>query len=373
MRILMVGGGTGGHLFPAVAIAEAFRKKDPENAVEFVVTRRPLDARVLGGKGYPFRPLTVEGIKGKGFVGKLRSLSLLPRAFKESLKIMEEILPDVVLGVGGYVTGPVILAAWWKGVPCAVQEQNSIPGMTNRWLGKMTGRVFLAFEDQGHFFSKKKARIFGNPVRQELLTAYKGQASVSGPLTLLILGGSQGAHRINRMVIEALDEVGPLKNEVNFIHQTGEEDEKVVSRAYEERGFRHQVMAFINDMAWAYGQAGMILGRAGAMTVSEITALGKPSLLIPFPFAANNHQEHNARFLVEAGAAEMVLERDIRSGFLAERVRSWLTERERLSDMGKKAAALGRKRAAEEIVEECYRLVEAKKGNKGSRGQGVKG
>jgi UDP-N-acetylglucosamine--N-acetylmuramyl-(pentapeptide) pyrophosphoryl-undecaprenol N-acetylglucosamine transferase len=356
----MVGGGTGGHLFPAVAIAEAFRKKDPENAVEFIVTHRPLDAQVLGGRGYPFRTLTVEGIKGKGVSGKLRSLSLLPRAFRESVKIIREFRPGVVLGVGGYVSGPVVLAAWWKGVPCAVQEQNSIPGMTNRWLGKITGRVFLAFEDQGDFFSKKKARVFGNPVRRELLTAYKEQASVSGPLTLLVLGGSQGAHRINQMVVEALDELGPVRNELHFIHQTGERDEKEVTRAYEERGFRHQVMAFINDMAWAYGQAGMILGRAGAMTVSEITALGKPSLLIPFPFAANNHQEHNARCLVEAGAAEMVLEKDLRPGFLCDRVRSWLADRDRLSDMGKKAAALGRRQAAEEIVEDCYRLVEEK-------------
>ena len=162
-----------------------------------------------------------------------------------------------------------------------------------------------------------------------------------------------------------MDELGSLKDDLYFIHQTGEKDEKEVALAYQEKGFQHQVMAFISDMVGAYGQADMIIGRAGAMTLSEITALGKPSLLIPFPFAANNHQEHNARALVKAGAAEMILEKDLKPGLLAERIRSWLDDRDKLIAMGKKAGALGRRQAAEEIVEACYQLVNEKKGFKG--------
>ena len=367
MRILIVGGGTGGHLFPAIALAEAFMKKDLENQIQFVVTRRPLDAQVLGERGYSFRVLNVEGIKGKGVAGKMRSMTMLPRSFKESLKMIEEFRPEVVLGVGGYVTGPMVLAARWKGIPCAIQEQNSIPGMTNRILGKVADRIFLAFDDQGSFFSRRKSRLTGNPIRKGLIEASSARVSNSGPLlTILILGGSQGAHRINQAVVNDLDELGSLKNALYFIHQTGEKDEKEMALAYQEKGFHHQVRVFISDMAGAYEQADIIIGRAGATTLSEITALGKPSLLIPFPFAANNHQEHNARALVKAGAAEMILENELKPGLLARHIRTWVADREKLTAMGKMAESLGRRQAAEEIVEECYLLVEEKKGFKRS-------
>lgn len=360
MRVLIVGGGTGGHLFPAIALAEAFIKKDPGNLVRFVVTRRPLDAEVLGKRGFSFRVLKVEGIKGRGAAGKIRSMALLPRAFKESLDMLEEIRPEVVLGVGGYVTGPMVLAAWWKGIPCAIQEQNSIPGLTNRILGKVADRIFLAFDDQGSYFPKRKSRLTGNPIREELTAVPGPQASNAGSLTLLILGGSQGAHRINQTVVGALDELRSFQEALYFIHQTGEKDETEVALAYQEKGFGHRVQAFFSDMVSAYGQADMIIGRAGAMTISEITAQGKPSLLIPFPFAANNHQEHNAQALVRAGAAEIILEKDLNPGLLAERIRQWLKDREQLIVMGNKAGTMGRRQAAAEIVDECYRLVEAK-------------
>lgn len=360
MRLLIAGGGTGGHLFPAVAVAEAWKEKDPGHEIVFVVTPRPLDARVLQERGYPFRILKVEGLKGKGTAGIFRSLTLLPKAFGESLRILKEIRPHVVLGVGGYVTGPVVSAAWWKGIPCAVQEQNSIPGMTNRLLGRVADRIFLAFEDRKGFFPRRKIRLTGNPIRKEILQADEERPTGSGPFTLLILGGSQGAHRINQVVIAALKDLTKWKNALSFIHQTGEKDEEEVAQAYREMGFEHRVQAFISDMARVYGQARMIVARAGAMTVSEITALGKPSLLIPFPFAAHNHQEHNARYLVESGAAEMVLEKDFTPPFFIERIRSWLDGPERLIEMGRRAAALGKRKAAEEIADECLALAEKK-------------
>lgn len=357
MRLLIVGGGTGGHLFPAVAVAEAWEDHGPDYRVTFVVTRRPLDARVMQDQGYPYRVLEVEGLKGKGLTGIWRSLTLLPKAFGEAWRILEETKPQVVLGVGGYVTGPLVLAAWWKGIPCAVQEQNAIPGLTNRLLGRVVDRVFLAFPDRQQYFSPKKVRLTGNPIRKELFREYREEEDRSRPFTLLILGGSQGAHRINQVVIEALEGLRDLKEEIFFIHQTGESDEEEVARAYRETGIPHRVQAFIADMAQVYAKARMIVARAGAMTVSEITALGKPSLLVPFPYAANNHQEHNARFLVEAGAAEMVREGDFTPSLLRERIRSWLDQPERLAEMGKRAVALGKREAAEEIVAECLRLA----------------
>jgi UDP-N-acetylglucosamine--N-acetylmuramyl-(pentapeptide) pyrophosphoryl-undecaprenol N-acetylglucosamine transferase len=361
VRVLIVGGGTGGHLFPAIALAESFIKRFRENRVQFVVTQRALDSQILSGRGFSFQPLKVEGIKGKGMAGKIRSLFQLPLSFVRALNIIGEFRPDLVLGVGGYVSGPVVLAARWKGLPCAIQEQNSIPGITNRLLGKVVNRVFCAFKESESYFSKRKVRITGNPIRKELAKVSQRRVPSSGPLTLLILGGSQGAHRINQAFLDALDGLAPFKNDLSIIHQTGEKDEKEVALAYGEKGFTCLVMAFISDMVWAYQQADMVIGRAGAMTLSEITALGKPSLLIPLPFAANNHQEHNARALVQAGAAEMILERDLGPDFLANRISNWLTDREQLSQMGKKAGSLGRWQAAEEIVEFCYQMVNAKK------------
>jgi UDP-N-acetylglucosamine--N-acetylmuramyl-(pentapeptide) pyrophosphoryl-undecaprenol N-acetylglucosamine transferase len=357
VRVLIVGGGTGGHLFPAIALAEAFIKRDPENRVQFVVTQRALDSEILSGRGFSFQTLKVEGIKGKGMAGKIHSLFQLPLSFACSLKILGEYRPELVLGVGGYVSGPVVLAAWWKGLTCAIQEQNSIPGITNRLLGKVVNRVFCAFKESESYFPKRKVRITGNPIRKELQKVSERRVPSSGPLTLLILGGSQGAHRINQAVMNALEGLAPFKHDLSIIHQTGERDEKEVALAYEGKGFKVQVMAFISDMVWAYEQADMVIGRAGAMTLTEITALGKPSLLIPFPFAANNHQEHNARALVQAGAAEMILERDLGPDFLADRISHWLADRKQLTQMGNQARALGRWQAAEEIVKFCYQLT----------------
>jgi UDP-N-acetylglucosamine--N-acetylmuramyl-(pentapeptide) pyrophosphoryl-undecaprenol N-acetylglucosamine transferase len=360
VRVLIAGGGTGGHLFPAIALAEAFIKKDPANRVEFVATERPLDSRVLGERGYPFQTLKMEGIKDKGTAGKLRALLRLPGVLGRSLEIIKGFSPDLVLGVGGYVSGPVVLAAWLKRLPCAVQEQNSIPGLTNRWLGRVVDRIFGAFKENEAFFAGKKLRITGNPLRQELTAASGAGKTLSGTLTLLIVGGSQGAHRLNTTVIEALAALEPWEKALCFIHQTGEKDQKTVAEAYAQKGFPFQVRPFIADMVQAYSQADVIISRAGAMSVSEITVMGRPSLLIPFPYAANNHQEHNARALVSAGAAEMILEKDLTPLLLAEHIRGWLENRERLQEMGRQAQRLAKPKAAEEIVDLCYELVQEK-------------
>lgn len=360
MRILIAGGGSGGHLFPAIALAEAFMEKEPINQVRFVTTARTLDTRILSDRGFSAQTLELGGFKGKTMTEKIRSVSKLPGALRQSLALLKEIRPRIVLGVGGYISGPVVLAARLKRIPCVIQEQNSIPGITNRLLGRVADRVFCAFEASRAYFPREKCVLTGNPIRKELQKAAAGKTARSQALTLLILGGSQGAQRINQVMVEALDELLSLKEDVIFIHQTGAKDEPRVAQAYREKGFRHQVMAFITDMTWAYGQADLIISRAGAMTLTEITALGKASLLIPYPYAANNHQEYNARALVGAKAAEMILEKNLTPQLLGETIRDWLKHPERWASLGDQARTLGRWQAADEIVESCYQLLKDK-------------
>ncbi len=368
MRVLIVGGGTGGHLFPAIALAEAFQSRDPTAQLHFVVTPRTADARMMRERGYRYQVLEVEGLLGRGLLGRGRALVKLVPAFLRSWRLIQRFQPDLILGVGGYVTGPVILAGRFLKVTCAIQEQNAIPGVTNRLLGRWVDRVYVAFDRAVGYFPRGKSRITGNPIRRELWESPGNGWPEPGRLRVLIVGGSQGAHRINQTMIQALDGLMDYRRELHFLHQTGLEDEAEVARAYREKGFSHEVKAFIEDMGRAYAQAQVVIGRAGAMTVSELAALGKPALLIPYPHAAHNHQEYNARFLMEAGAAEMVLEKDLTPTGLGERIQGWLKDPEALKEMGKKAAGLGRKQAAEEIVEDCFRLLAEKRGKTGGSG-----
>jgi UDP-N-acetylglucosamine--N-acetylmuramyl-(pentapeptide) pyrophosphoryl-undecaprenol N-acetylglucosamine transferase len=285
----------------------------------------------------------------------------------ESLSILKAFRPHLVLGVGGYITGPIVLAAWIKRVPCAIQEQNSIPGITNRLLGRVVDLIFCAFDESRAFFPKEKCLLTGNPIRKELRRAAERRPGQSRPLTILVLGGSQGARSINQILVDCLAEIESLREEFFFVHQTGPADQNWVAAAYDKKGFAHQVQAFISDLAGPYGQADMIISRAGAMTVSEITALGKASCLIPYPLAANNHQEYNARTLVRAGAAEMIREQDLTPTGLAGRLRDWLAHPEQLAAMAQNARALGGWEAAEEIVGHCCRLVAEKRSRRSGR------
>ena len=259
--------------------------------------------------------------------------------------------------MGGYVSGPVVLAGRLKGIPTAIQEQNSIPGLTNRILALLVDRIYYSFEKSREFFPARKSLWTGNPVRRELKQVLEGSANPHASLTILVLGGSQGAHRLNQLVTEALDFLKELKKDLSFIHQTGTKDEDWVRQAYLEKGFQHQVLAFISDMIWAYSQADMLICRSGATTLAEVTALGKASLLIPFPFATNNHQEENARSLVERGAAEMIPEKELTGAGLAAVIQKWRKDPRHRADLAAQAKTLGRWQAAEEIVQNCTQLV----------------
>ncbi|MBN1548632.1 MAG: undecaprenyldiphospho-muramoylpentapeptide beta-N-acetylglucosaminyltransferase, partial [Syntrophaceae bacterium] len=317
MNIIIAGGGTGGHLFPGIAVAEEILKRDRNNRVLFVGTERGIEKRVLPGLGYDLALIDVAGIKGKGLAGTLAAMAKLPRSFLQSVGIIRSFRPDLVLGVGGYASGPAVLIAHLMGVKTAVAEQNAFPGITNRILSRFVDRIFLTFPDTEDRFPKKKSLYTGNPIRAAFLSELAAPPKKEQKFTLLIFGGSQGAHAINRAALAALDRLVEIKNNLHIIHQTGTADFEEVSSTYRGRGFDAEVHTFIMDMPRVYGRANLLVCRAGATSIAELTASGRAAILIPYPYAANDHQTKNAEVLVRAGAAEMILERDLTGERLA--------------------------------------------------------
>ena len=354
----MAGGGTGGHLFPALAVAEALRERDPANRVVFVGSRRGLESRFVAREGYELQMIDAGALKGRGLMGKARSLAALPRSLVQSWNLLRSVRPDMVLGVGGYASGPVVLAAWAGGYRTAIHEQNTFPGLSNRILGRFVDRVFISFAVSAAHFPRGKTILTGNPVRKRLQQAGAGSRREEGKdFTLFIFGGSQGAHRLNQAMEESLPGLGDLKGEISIIHQTGDLDYEYVRGYYEREGVKAEVHRFIHDMDRAYAEADLILCRAGATTLFELMAVGKPAILVPYPHAANDHQTLNARALVEAGAALRVADGELNGRVLSGLVRELKADPKRLKKMGGRAAGLAQPGAAEKIVDLCYSLV----------------
>ncbi len=363
MRLLVAGGGTGGHVFPGVALAEEVVTRHPRNDVVFVGTARGLEATVVPQGGFPLELIEVRGLKGKGLLRGLRGLSLLPGALARSLSILRAWRPDVVVGVGGYASGPVVLAAWLLRVPTAVQEQNAVAGFTNRMLGPIVQAVFTAFPEAARHFSRRKVFQLGNPIRRALLENYMRPRARHDRLTVLVFGGSQGAHALNMRVIEALPHLHDLRDRLRLVHQTGARDHEAVEKGYRAVGFEPDVREFITEMSQAYAEADLVVCRAGATTLAEITVCKKASVLIPFPAAADNHQVLNARSLVDAGAAVMIEERELTGELLAGEIRSILLDPDRRERMERAAGRLGNPQAASEIAEACGELARRRWGS----------
>ncbi len=357
MRVLIAGGGTGGHLFPGIALAEEVSTRHPKNEVVFVGTRQGLEARVVPEAGYKLETIRVHGLKGMGPLKVLRALVELPLALLSSLLLLRRYRPDVAVGVGGYSSGPVLLAAWLSRVPTAVQEQNALPGFTNKILGRFVRAVFTAFEQAGRFFPEKKVHLVGNPIRRKLMDNYLRSRVDHYRFTVLVFGGSLGAKGLNARMLEALDHLGDLKACLRFVHQTGRADLEAVKKGYADRGFDAKVVEFIDDMSAAYAGAELVVCRAGATTLAELTVCKKASILIPFPHATDDHQAVNASALVAAGAALMFREQDLNGAVLAEHIRQLKAEPERLRRMEKMAGLLGRPEAAKELADVCVQLM----------------
>jgi UDP-N-acetylglucosamine--N-acetylmuramyl-(pentapeptide) pyrophosphoryl-undecaprenol N-acetylglucosamine transferase len=361
VNILIAGGGTGGHLFPGVAIAEEFRRRNGANNVLFIGTKRGLEARMLPEIGFPLATLEVEGIKGRGIAKSMTALAKIPPSLVQSSRIIRGFEPDVVIGVGGYASGPAVLAARFMGVPTAIAEQNAIPGETNRILGRFADRIFVSFPETTRWFRKDRVRVTGNPIRAAIAAAIRRVRKPGEPFGLLIFGGSQGAHRINLAVLEALPRLGDLQGRIRITHQTGKDDLDMVKQGYSDQAVEADVLPFITDMAAAYGKADLLVCRAGATSIAEITASGKAAIFIPFPFAVNDHQTKNAELLVNRGAAAMIPERDLTGENLAGVIRRLAQDQGKIAEMEKNAASLGNARAAADIVDECLALVQSTK------------
>jgi UDP-N-acetylglucosamine--N-acetylmuramyl-(pentapeptide) pyrophosphoryl-undecaprenol N-acetylglucosamine transferase len=363
VRMLVAGGGTGGHVFPGIALAEEVVTRHPANDVLFVGTARGLEATVVPQEGFPIELIQVKGLKGKGLFETAKNLLLLPLAFVQSWRILRKWRPDIVVGVGGYASGPVVLVAWLLRIPTAVQEQNAIPGFTNRMLGHFARAAFTAFPEAAHHFPRRKVYQLGNPIRRKLMENYMRPEVKHDTPRLLVFGGSQGAHALNMRVVEALPHLADLRDRLLITHQTGAKDREQVENGYRACGFAPDVREFITDMSGAYAETDLVVCRAGAMALAELTVCKKPSILVPFPFAADNHQFHNARSLVDAGAAVMIEERDLTGELLAHEIRAILSAPERRERMARAAGRLGSPQASKEIADVCTELVRRRWGS----------
>lgn len=351
-RLLIAGGGTGGHLFPGVAVAEALVAREPGAAVRFVGTARGIEARVVPELGWELSLIDVSGLKTVGLAGKLLGAARLPRALWQSERAVRAFRPTVVLGVGGYASGPVLLAARVMGLPTAIVEQNSVPGLTNKLLGGLVDAVFLAFEETRRYFAADKIHMVGCPIRADIVRAIQGArgGAGDGPLHVLVFGGSQGARALNRLVPDA---IARMPQRPTVVHQTGPRELDDTRARYAELGVDADCRAFIDDMATEYARADVAVCRAGAATVAELAVAGLPALLIPFPYAADDHQTVNARELQRAGAARVLPERDMDADKLAELLDSLAKDRSALERMRNAMNALGRPDAAQHVVDWC--------------------
>ncbi len=356
LRVVVAGGGTGGHLFPGIAVADAFRAQNAQTAILFVGAGGPFEKDALARAGYPRQSIAIEGIKGRRMWSRARAVLKIPVAVFQAAGILAQMDAELVVGVGGYAAGPVAAAAWMKGIPVVLCEQNTIPGITNRMLFPIARRVYLSFEHTRGRIAASKKRVSGNPIRQPVLAGGGTPDGRGQRFTVLVVGGSQGAHAINMAFIEALPHLR-RRHTLRILHQTGASDRDPVAAAYAGAGVDAEVKSFFHDMASRYSQADLVVCRAGATTVAELAALGKAALFIPYPFAADNHQEHNARALTEAGAAQMVLEKDLSGKTLAGRLDDLAHDSDRLAKMAKQAKELGRPDAAEYIVNDCYQML----------------
>jgi UDP-N-acetylglucosamine--N-acetylmuramyl-(pentapeptide) pyrophosphoryl-undecaprenol N-acetylglucosamine transferase len=363
IRLIVTGGGTGGHLFPGISLAQAMMGAYPSCEVLFIGTERKVDRTALNSLGFTTTTIKSQGIKGKNFLSIIKALLQQPIAFWQAVKIIRKFKPDLVFGVGGYVTGPVILASRLLGVTTCIHEQNSIPGLTNKLLGHIANKIFVSLPGSEKYFPKQKTILSGNPVRSNIIKESREPKTISEqePFTLLILGGSQGARRLNSLMLEAAENsLSKLSPPPIIIHQTGGQDEDTVRMKYAELGLKARVQAFYSDMAEIYSQADLIISRAGATTLAELTVFQKPVILVPFPYAADNHQEINGRYLVEAGAGIMFSQEELTGEILGNEINRLLGNKEILADMSKKSGMISKPEATETIINACMELLKSK-------------
>ncbi|MFH2128972.1 MAG: undecaprenyldiphospho-muramoylpentapeptide beta-N-acetylglucosaminyltransferase [bacterium] len=355
-RILIAGGGTGGHLFPGIAIAEAFKKQRTCD-IRFVGTHHGIEKRIVPAYGFRLYTIPVSGLYRVGFIRKLKSLFKLPVALVKSLWILATFRPHLTVGIGGYASGPILALSILLGKKTILQEQNAYPGMTNRMLGKWVPLAFVPFEGVDHLF--KNPVVAGNPVRKAIIAASKQKDERSGePIVITILGGSQGAHILNQTMVDTLPQLASTSHRLKIIHQTGKTDHPWVRSAYDRYpGIEACVSPFFDDIASVFLQSHLLICRAGSM-VNEIIAVGRASILVPIAVSSGNHQIENANKLSAAGAAIKLEERDLTPDQLWHAIQALLEDPEKRRGMEAKAKALFPGDAAETIVSRTIAFFE---------------
>lgn len=358
MKVLIAAGGTGGHIYPGIAVATEIMRRDPESEVLFVGTARGLEVRIVPENGFQLSLINSAGLKNVGVAGKIKGLSVLPQSFLEARKIIRQFRPHVVVGAGGYVSGPVLLMAAIMGVPTLVMDSNALPGFTNRQLARFVEKAALTFEEAMPFFGKKGI-VTGNPVRSEFFDVPAKQREDA--FHVLIFGGSQGARAINNAMVEALPFLEDLDEKLTITHQTGESDFENVKAAYSASKLANaDVRPFISDIFVEFGKADLLICRAGATTCAEVSAAGKAAIMVPLPSAADDHQRKNAEALEKAGAAKMILQSELTGETLANAIKALITEPETITAMEVAAKKLSRPDAASvtvDIIEELKSSV----------------
>lgn len=362
MKVIIAGGGTGGHLFPGIALASDIKEKYPDAQVIFVGTERGLESKIIPKTDYELKLISVRGFVGKSLNDKVKSLFSLLKSFNECKKIIKSYSPQIVFGVGGYASFTLVLIASLKKIPTVILEQNTIPGLANKILGNFVSAIAITYPETIEYFPKEKVYLTGTPIRKEILLGDRKRAFKIFNLeehrqTLLVFGGSLGARKINKAMIDGLSYLIPLRDKIQIIHQTGDTDYKWVSGEYEKLSFKATVQPFIYEMAEAYSVSDLIVCRAGASTVAEITALGKASILIPYPYAAYNHQEMNARRLLSRGACELILDGEINGEILAKKIIKILDNSKIKKEMEIASLAFGNAKAGEKIIEIAESLI----------------
>jgi UDP-N-acetylglucosamine--N-acetylmuramyl-(pentapeptide) pyrophosphoryl-undecaprenol N-acetylglucosamine transferase len=366
VKLIIAGGGTGGHLFPGIAVAEEFLSRDPANQVLFVGTERGIEARAVPAAGYQLELISAAGIRGKGTLSQLKGAFMMVYGYAQSRKVLKRFRPDMVLGVGGYASLPMVLAARGMQIPRFIHEQNAIPGQTNRLLARFASKVFITLEESARYFPAVSTQLTGNPLRRQILDMVEkinsssippapgvaGEQSGQEAFRLFIFGGSQGAHAINAAMIAALPLLKESRTRLSITHQTGDKECAEVTAAYRAAGVEAVVTPFITDMATEYARADLIICRAGATTIAEVTACGKACLFIPFPHAVDDHQRRNAEALLKKDACFMMLEQELTGTTLAESICTLAQDPALVRRTGEFAFSLARLDAARIIVDE---------------------
>lgn len=357
MRVLIAAGGTGGHIYPGIAVAQEIKRRDSNSQVRFVGTARGLEGRLVPQAGFDLTLIDSSGLKNVSVVARARGVATLPKSFYEAMKLIRQFKPDVVVGAGGYVSGPVVLMAALSNRPTLIMESNALPGWTNRVLARFVDRAAVSFEEALPFF-RGKAEVTGNPVRHEFFEIPVKHRDPK-KFSLLVFGGSQGARAINEAMVAALGELKSSPVPLQIKHQTGPADFEKVKKGYDETGWGEgaEVRSYIDNMMGDFAKADLVVCRAGATTTAELIAAGKASVMIPFPLAADDHQRKNAEALQASGAAKMILQKDLSGAVLAKEIINLAQNPDEVSAMEQASRKLARGDAAVAAVNMIEKLA----------------